>query len=158
MFENAKLIALQLQAALAGACPPPPFFHPSPRPGRGTGHKSLAQGLPSVDRAGVWGEGPRSREGVGYRCPSGRSGAGLALLEPGPHISWPLGSGRCQTLPEWSWDGWDRGCCKHYSEASQICVRAEGQERVPAGRPQASNRKEGRKRWREKSRREGGKE
>ena len=133
----------------------PPFFHPSPCPGRGTGQQSLAQGLPSVDRAGGWGGGPRSREGAGYRCPSGRSGAGLALLEPGPHISWPLGCGRCQPLPGWSWEAQERGCCKHCSEASQICVSrgpGGGASRKTSGFKQ---RKEGRKRRREESRRKG---
>lgn len=101
MFENAKLIALQLQAALAGACPHPPprapFFHPSPRPGRGTGQQSLAQGLPSVDRAGVWGEGPRSREGPAitvHRGEVARGWSSWSLVPTFPGL-WDLGYASC---------------------------------------------------------------
>ena len=74
---------------------------------------------------------------MGYHWPLGRNGdgEGLALLEPGPHISWPLGSGRCQPLPGWPWEGEWEGGCKQWWVASQICVRAEGQEGVLGGRP-----------------------
>lgn len=57
---------------------------------------------------------------------------------------------------KWSWDGWDRGCCKHYSEASQICVRAEGQE--PGSSRKTSGFKQGRKEGRDGGKKAGGKE
>lgn len=76
-------------------------------------------------------------------------------MEPGPRISWPLGSGRCQLLPGWSWEGAGRGC---FVSAVGWPLRSVSEPRARRGCRQEDLRlqiEEGRKEQREGRKQEG---